>query len=90
MFCSDHGLDDDQRIHFAIYQLMVMFILPTALMIYCYTVVIYVLWISGRTLINMTSTYRYCLMLPFVCICIFEYHLFIKNQLFLQKGCQKI
>ena len=59
MFCSDHGLRDHQQIYFAVYQLLVMFIIPTVLMDFCYSVVIYVLWISRRTLVKMTASPRY-------------------------------
>ncbi|KAL4219805.1 hypothetical protein ACF0H5_020217 [Mactra antiquata] len=64
-FCADHGLRDHQMIHFAIYQFLIMFVIPTGLMSFCYTVVIYVLWLSGRTLINMTSTTHLRGRLPF-------------------------
>ncbi|XP_052785137.1 G-protein coupled receptor 54-like [Mya arenaria] len=55
MFCADHGLQDQHRMYYAVYQLAIMFLVPTALMTFCYTVVIYVLWISGRTLYSLTS-----------------------------------
>ncbi|XP_052256471.1 tachykinin-like peptides receptor 86C [Dreissena polymorpha] len=56
MLCADHGLQDNMRIYYAVYQILTMFCIPTILMVFCYTVVIYVLWISGRTLVKMTST----------------------------------
>ncbi|KAL4220745.1 hypothetical protein ACF0H5_021139 [Mactra antiquata] len=60
VFCSDHGLKDYQRIHFAVYQFLIMFVIPTGLMLFCYAAVIYVLWISGRTLITLTSNNHSC------------------------------
>ncbi|XP_052782952.1 cholecystokinin receptor type A-like [Mya arenaria] len=56
-FYADHGLQDQHRMHYAVYQLVIMFLVPTALMTFCSAVVIYVLWISGRTLYSLTSNH---------------------------------
>ena len=53
--CGDSNVQhDNERIVFAWYQLIVMFILPTLVMVYCYAVVIHVLWLSTKELAKMT------------------------------------
>ncbi|GAB1603542.1 QRFP-like peptide receptor [Argonauta hians] len=53
--CYDSAIAEDKRTAYALYQLTVMFIAPTLIMIICYTFVIYVLWISSKQLKSMTS-----------------------------------
>ncbi|XP_053395816.1 endothelin receptor type B-like [Mercenaria mercenaria] len=51
--CGEHA-SDDILLSFAIYQLVVMFVLPSLIMAYCYTFVIHALWISRHTLSTLT------------------------------------
>ncbi|XP_029642203.2 QRFP-like peptide receptor [Octopus sinensis] len=53
--CYDSAIPEDKRLAYAIYQLTVMFLAPTLIMIICYTFVIYVLWLSSKQLKSMTS-----------------------------------
>ena len=57
--CSDSNVSSNaERILFSWYQLIIMFILPMAVMVYCYAYVIHVLWASTRNLAQMTRTER--------------------------------
>ena len=47
-----------QRIIFAWYQMLMMFLLPVFIMGYCYAVVIHVLWLSTKELAKMTRCDR--------------------------------
>ena len=59
MTCADSNVDGTGRILVAWYQLIVMFLLPVIVMIYCYSFVIGVLWVSRRELDRLTqSSYR--------------------------------
>ena len=54
--CSDSNYGHQtHKILFAWYQLLVMFILPTIIIVYCYAVVICVLWLSTKELAKMTQ-----------------------------------
>ncbi|KAL5016000.1 hypothetical protein ScPMuIL_005589 [Solemya velum] len=56
--CADEGVADDQRLAFALYRAMIMFALPTVIMVLCYTAVIYVLWVSSKELLRLTEFSR--------------------------------
>ena len=56
--CSDTNVGKAERILFAWYQLIIMFVLPMSVMVYCYAYVIHVLWASTRNLANMTRSER--------------------------------
>ena len=59
MSCEDSNFNADiERVIFAWYQFLLMFVIPTAVMVYCYTIVIRVLWISTKQLAQMTQTNR--------------------------------
>ena len=45
-----------ERLVFAWYQLLTMFLVPSIVMVYCYAVVIRVLWLSTKELAKMTHT----------------------------------
>lgn len=53
--CYDSAIPDDKRLAYAIYQLTVMFVAPTIIMVICYSFVIHVLWLSSKQLRSMTS-----------------------------------
>ncbi|KAK3609711.1 hypothetical protein CHS0354_011399, partial [Potamilus streckersoni] len=57
-FCSEPSLDPVGEQSYAIYQLLVFFAIPTVLIVFCYAVVIYVLWISGHNLAGLTANNR--------------------------------
>lgn len=57
--CADEGVEDDQRLAFALYRALIMFALPTIIMLFCYTAVIYVLWVSSKELVRLTEFNRY-------------------------------
>ena len=55
--CGDDNFRSSQeRLIFAWYQMAVMFLVPTVVLLYCYAVVIRVLWLSTKELERMTST----------------------------------
>ena len=57
MSCVDNNVTSDtQRITFAWYQLIVMFLLPVVVIVYCYAVVTRVLWISAQQHALMTQS----------------------------------
>ncbi|XP_021378857.1 cholecystokinin receptor type A-like [Mizuhopecten yessoensis] len=53
--CADTAFDDTFRLSYAIYRMLVMFALPTLIMVVCYSGVIYTLWLSSRQLSKLTS-----------------------------------
>ncbi|XP_074654545.1 cholecystokinin receptor type A-like [Tubulanus polymorphus] len=53
LMCVDN-VHDEGRIAYAWYQLCIMFIVPSFIMAFCYSVVVYVLWVSTRQLALMT------------------------------------
>ncbi|CAE1313281.1 unnamed protein product [Acanthosepion pharaonis] len=55
-FCADSAVSASERLVYCIYQFLVMFALPTTVMSFCYSKVIYVLWISTKQLAQMTFT----------------------------------
>jgi len=55
MTCVDNNVTSNaQRIAFAWYQLLVMFLFPVIIIVYCYSVVTRVLWISTKQHALMT------------------------------------
>nr|AKQ63023.1 orphan G-protein coupled receptor 23 [Platynereis dumerilii] len=57
--CWDSNFrNQDERIAFAWYQLLIMFLLPLIVMGYCYAIVIHVLWLSTKQLAKMTHGSR--------------------------------
>jgi len=57
MSCFDNNVASNaQRIAFAWYQLIVMFLFPLLVMVYCYAVVTRVLWISAKQHALMTRS----------------------------------
>ena len=57
MTCSDTNIRGPMdRVIFAWYQLVIMFIIPVIVMVYCYSIVIHVLWVSTKELAKMTQT----------------------------------
>ena len=57
MSCVDNNVvSNAQRIAFAWYQLIVMFLFPVIVIVYCYAVVTRVLWISTKQHALMTRT----------------------------------
>lgn len=57
-FCNDESVPKEIRTLFSFYKLILMFTVPTAIMIICYTGVIYALWISSAQLSKLTSVPR--------------------------------
>ena len=56
MSCVDNNVASNaQRIAFAWYQLLVMFLLPVIVILYCYAVVTRVLWVSTKQHAIMTQ-----------------------------------
>ncbi|XP_074654542.1 somatostatin receptor type 2-like [Tubulanus polymorphus] len=55
LLCVDH-VDSKWRIVYAWYQLCILFALPTFIMAFCYSIVVYVLWVSTRQLAKMTTS----------------------------------
>jgi hypothetical protein len=56
MSCVDNNVNsDEERIVFAWYQLLVMFLFPVVVILYCYVIVIRVLWRSTKEHARMTS-----------------------------------
>ena len=55
--CADtnFGSFEAGKMLFAWYHILVLFIIPTTIMVYCYSVVIYVLWLSTKQLAKMTQ-----------------------------------
>lgn len=58
IFCSDHGVADVYRLTFAGYQFFIMFMLPTVIMMVCYSRVVHVLWISTKQLVKLAPPDR--------------------------------
>lgn len=57
MSCADTRFRDDaERVAFGWYQLLVLFLLPVLIILYCYVRVIRVLWISTQELIELTNS----------------------------------
>ena len=56
--CGDSGIGSDDRVVFVWYQFLVMFLLPTLTMLFCYARVIWVLWMSTKELAKMTASDR--------------------------------
>jgi len=57
MSCVDNNFTSDaQRIAFAWYQLLVMFLFPVIVIVYCYAVVTRVLWVSTKQHALMTRS----------------------------------
>ena len=57
MSCVDNNVTSDaQRIAFAWYQLIVMFLFPVVVIVYCYAVVTRVLWVSTKQHALMTQS----------------------------------
>ncbi|XP_033738190.1 QRFP-like peptide receptor [Pecten maximus] len=56
--CADTAFDDTFRLSYAIYRMLVMFALPTVIMVVCYSGVIYTLWLSSQQLSKLTSGSR--------------------------------
>ncbi len=54
--CADTNFGNFEagKMLFAWYHILVLFIFPTTIMVYCYSVVIYVLWLSTKQLAKMT------------------------------------
>lgn len=58
MSCADTRFRDDaERVAFGWYQLLVLFLLPVLIILYCYVRVIRVLWISTQELIELTNSH---------------------------------
>ncbi|XP_005110494.2 cholecystokinin receptor type A-like [Aplysia californica] len=55
VICADIGVSQSHRLYYAIYQFLVMFIIPVVVLFFCYTFVIHALWLSSRQLKQMTS-----------------------------------
>jgi hypothetical protein len=51
----DFNISTENRKVFALYQFAVMFLLPTIIMVFCYSIVILVLWVSTKELAKMTQ-----------------------------------
>ena len=57
--CWDSNFrNNTERVVFAWYQLLIMFLLPLIVMGYCYAIVIHVLWLSTKQLAKMTHGSR--------------------------------
>ncbi|KAK2141856.1 hypothetical protein LSH36_1031g00008 [Paralvinella palmiformis] len=55
--CAEYNVrGPNDRTVFAYYQLLTMFILPVIVLLFCYTIVIQVLWRSNKELVRMTQT----------------------------------
>ena len=61
-----------ERIAFAWYQLLIMFLIPLIVMGYCYAIVIHVLWLSTKQLAKMTHGSR----LVFSCMCCINFWIY--------------
>ena len=56
MTCSDSNFDGNaERIAFAWYQLLVLFVFPVVVMCFCYSFVVAVLWISTKEHARLTQ-----------------------------------
>ena len=59
--CTDSNfINDEARIAFSWYQLIIVFLLPVITMAYCYTFVIRVLWLSTKNLPNLIQASDRC------------------------------
>ncbi|KAL5021582.1 hypothetical protein ScPMuIL_000737 [Solemya velum] len=58
VFCADNAGYDNDPLIYSIYQLGIMFAVPTIIMLFCYARVIYVLWLSTHQLASMTAPKR--------------------------------
>lgn len=58
VLCADFGLDDAGRLAYALWQLIFLFVLPAATLLFCYARVIFILWVSTHHLQSMTATNR--------------------------------
>ncbi|PVD22855.1 hypothetical protein C0Q70_16114 [Pomacea canaliculata] len=59
VLCADFGLDDAGRLAYALWQLVFLFVLPAATLLFCYARVIFILWVSTHHLQSMTATNRF-------------------------------
>ncbi|GFS01946.1 orphan G-protein coupled receptor 23 [Elysia marginata] len=55
VMCADLGVSHDGRVAYALWKLASLFIVPTAILVFCYVKCIHVLWSSTRQLETMTS-----------------------------------
>ncbi|CAL1546259.1 unnamed protein product [Lymnaea stagnalis] len=53
--CSDIDVGKEDSLIYALYQFLVMFVMPVVVLFFCYTFVIHALWLSSRRLMQMTS-----------------------------------
>jgi len=57
MTCTDSNFNSDvERITFAWYQLIILFVFPVVVMCFCYSFVIAVLWVSTKEHARLTQT----------------------------------
>ncbi|GFR94988.1 class a rhodopsin g-protein coupled receptor gprals [Elysia marginata] len=55
VMCADIGVEDQARLMFSVYQLLVMLVLPVLVLTFCYVFVIRALWLSSHQLLQMTA-----------------------------------
>ncbi|CAG5123002.1 unnamed protein product, partial [Candidula unifasciata] len=55
VLCADIGVDSNDRLVYATYQFLIMFLIPVIIIFVCYIFVIHALWMSSKQLIEMTS-----------------------------------
>ncbi|CAG5131987.1 unnamed protein product, partial [Candidula unifasciata] len=59
VLCADVGVEKQDRMIYAIWQLASLFVIPTGILLFCYVRVICILWLSTRQLQTMTSPSRF-------------------------------
>ncbi|XP_012946872.2 uncharacterized protein LOC106014206 [Aplysia californica] len=58
VLCADIGVTNQDRLVYALWKLVSLFVVPTAILLYCYARVIAILWLSTQQLQTMTSPSR--------------------------------
>ncbi len=58
VMCGDIAVPDTGRLVYSVWQLLLLFIVPAIILLFCYIKVIWILWMSTQQLQTMTSPYR--------------------------------